>query len=247
MIETLCEIHGKYFTDSGYEEYQECPNCKLEFLNKKLEERDNDLIDSRNKCRKAEAMRDASNRENEFLAVENTRLKVKRFVRFNEEECWVYDEDGDNNLETLVCPVVISADLLHNMELLAKPLFGGNLIEYADKAIGKWLNVKVVELRKEYAKNVGSVEGRNMLVNKVFLEALATEFNNKEAAEFDNFEDEVEEKATTDKVCVHSPVGNEGDGSGYKGECGYMRNGVDIPQEGDACPKCKRQIYYIPF
>lgn len=47
--------------------------------------------------------------ENKRLAVENTELRTRRFVRFNQEECWIYDMAGDNYLESLVCPVVISA------------------------------------------------------------------------------------------------------------------------------------------
>jgi hypothetical protein len=50
-----------------------------------------------------------------------------------------------------------------------------------------------------------------------------------------------------DGSCCHSPIGNEGDGSGYKGDCGYRRDGVDTPVEGDTCPKCKKQVTYIPF
>jgi len=36
-------------------------------------------------------------------------LQVEKFRRFNDDECWVYQEDGENYLESLVCPVVISA------------------------------------------------------------------------------------------------------------------------------------------
>jgi len=39
-------------------------------------------------------------------------LELEKFKRFNEEECWIYQEDGDNHLESLVCPVVISAQTL---------------------------------------------------------------------------------------------------------------------------------------
>lgn len=34
-------------------------------------------------------------------------LKVTKFKRFNEDECWIYQGDGEDNLESLVCPVVI--------------------------------------------------------------------------------------------------------------------------------------------
>lgn len=52
------------------------------------------------------------------LHAEIVDLKIEKFRRFNEEECWIYQEDGDNYLESLVCPVVISAKKL--IELGAK-------------------------------------------------------------------------------------------------------------------------------
>jgi hypothetical protein len=53
--------------------------------------------------------------ENKRLAAENTQLRVDRFKRFNGDECWIYDEHGENHLESLVCPVVIKADVLRNI------------------------------------------------------------------------------------------------------------------------------------
>lgn len=49
------------------------------------------------------------------LQKENAQLFITRFKSFNNEECWIYQEDGDNYLESLSCPVVISAQKL--MEL----------------------------------------------------------------------------------------------------------------------------------
>lgn len=45
-------------------------------------------------------------------------LRNKRFVRFGNEDCWIYDKDDDNDLESLVCPVVIDKDVL--IELLSE-------------------------------------------------------------------------------------------------------------------------------
>ncbi len=50
------------------------------------------------------------------LKAEVAELKNKKFVRFNNEECWIYQGDGDDHLESLVCPVVISADKLLDMQ-----------------------------------------------------------------------------------------------------------------------------------
>jgi hypothetical protein len=43
---------------------------------------------------------------------EITELKAERFHRFNEEDCWIYLDGEDNHLESLVCPVVITAEKL---------------------------------------------------------------------------------------------------------------------------------------
>ena len=34
---------------------------------------------------------------------------INPFARFNGQECWIYQGDGTDHLESLVCPVVISA------------------------------------------------------------------------------------------------------------------------------------------
>jgi hypothetical protein len=40
---------------------------------------------------------------------------AKRFARFNEEECWIFQDDGEDNLESLVCPVVMSVYKLQEL------------------------------------------------------------------------------------------------------------------------------------
>ena len=35
-------------------------------------------------------------------------LKVKKFARFNNDDCWLYQGDEDDHLESLACPVVLS-------------------------------------------------------------------------------------------------------------------------------------------
>jgi hypothetical protein len=55
---------------------------------------------------------DALLRENVRLATANTKLRTERFRNFNNDECWVYQGDGEDHLESLVCPVVISAQKL---------------------------------------------------------------------------------------------------------------------------------------
>lgn len=42
-------------------------------------------------------------------------LREKKFARFNGEDCWIFQGDGEDHLESLVCPVVISAHQLSSM------------------------------------------------------------------------------------------------------------------------------------
>ena len=39
-------------------------------------------------------------------------IKNHRFANFANEECWIYQGDGSDHLESLTCPVVISASKL---------------------------------------------------------------------------------------------------------------------------------------
>lgn len=43
---------------------------------------------------------------------ERDELRVLKFKKFNEEEYWLYQGDGNDYLESLVCPVVISPEKL---------------------------------------------------------------------------------------------------------------------------------------
>ena len=58
--------------------------------------------------------------ENKQLKIQLGTLKFQKFARFNNcqsnteplrlnEDCWIYDKAADNHLESLICPVVISA------------------------------------------------------------------------------------------------------------------------------------------
>jgi len=54
----------------------------------------------------------------EHFAKIKEKLERQQFARFNAQECWIYQGDGNDNLESLVCPVVISAPEL--MALITK-------------------------------------------------------------------------------------------------------------------------------
>ncbi|MER2626201.1 MAG: hypothetical protein ABTS22_19980 [Accumulibacter sp.] len=54
--------------------------------------------------------------ENAWLTEKIDRLTAEKFRRFNGEECWIYQRNGDNHLDTLKCPVVISPEDLLSMQ-----------------------------------------------------------------------------------------------------------------------------------
>ena len=49
--------------------------------------------------------------------LENDNLELRRriFARFNEDECWIFQDDGHDYPESLVCPVVMSAGKLREL------------------------------------------------------------------------------------------------------------------------------------
>lgn len=59
------------------------------------------------KLSKAERSRDACKDAYLKSEQENAKLRVKVFRSFNDEECWIWQGDGSDHLESLVCPVVI--------------------------------------------------------------------------------------------------------------------------------------------
>ena len=66
-------------------------------------------------------LKDSFRRE-KLLQDRITELQRTTFARFNEEEYWIFQDDGEDYPESLVCPVVISADklreFLDNREIL---------------------------------------------------------------------------------------------------------------------------------
>ena len=54
--------------------------------------------------------------ENARQAEKIGRLTAEKFRRFNNEECWIYQRNGENHLGTLTCPVVISPEALLSMQ-----------------------------------------------------------------------------------------------------------------------------------
>jgi uncharacterized coiled-coil protein SlyX len=52
------------------------------------------------------------------LQAEVEQLRAIKFQRFNNQDCWIYQGDGEDHLESLVCPVVVSPQKM--MELQAR-------------------------------------------------------------------------------------------------------------------------------
>jgi hypothetical protein len=69
------------------------------------------------------------------LEEKNTELEQTTFRRFNNEDCWIYQGDGEDHLESLVCPVVISAKQLSAI-LNKKPYLTGKDIQ---EAHARWM------------------------------------------------------------------------------------------------------------
>lgn len=59
--------------------------------------------------------KEESYRHEDFLSAENKELRRTKFKNFNEEECWIFNEDGDNYLRSLICPVCISPVYLQTL------------------------------------------------------------------------------------------------------------------------------------
>ena len=74
--------------------------------------------DLANKLRFAADEIDSLRNAVKMMKKEIATLREQKFVRFNDEECWIYQGDGSDHLESLVCPVVISAGKL--LELSTK-------------------------------------------------------------------------------------------------------------------------------
>ena len=106
-------------------------------------------------------------KENERQALEIAKLKRERFVRFSNEECWVYAGDGSDNLETLVCPVVIDpTELMHLVESANKanddPFQGTESTEY-ERAVGvdvlRKMGVDVI-LKEDYVMVQANIDDK---------------------------------------------------------------------------------------
>lgn len=120
----ICHGNGVYcIGTSGSYEDGNCPilegcDCVTKYYSQAgLDRRVADL-EHRLKC--SEILRQELVKEIEQLTSEVAGLRIRKFTHFNNEECWIYDPNGENNLDSLVCPVVISPSDLQNVVMGAE-------------------------------------------------------------------------------------------------------------------------------
>lgn len=96
---------------------EKCCNCSWwEASQESLTETMQRLKAAEKETEKLERRIDCILHENKRLRNEVEELRITKFKRFYDNDCWIYQEDGNNNLESLVCPVVISPECLIEKE-----------------------------------------------------------------------------------------------------------------------------------
>lgn len=95
LQQKLCasEVNHKYWLG----EYQELRK-QFNIIHKRAEAAERDLKNAENRV---DAWKEQVNE-----------MRETQFRRFNNEECWIYHGDGEDYPESLICPVVISAEQL---------------------------------------------------------------------------------------------------------------------------------------
>lgn len=101
QLETLKDIED--YVDEGQ-------HCGMDVINlwKECQRLKKEL--SKETIRKEESYRNEDN-----LLQENKELRRKTFRWFGEEDYWIWQSDGENYLDSLVCPVVISVEDLKEL------------------------------------------------------------------------------------------------------------------------------------
>lgn len=116
-------FYGEHYclAHQGNSSHYAAHNCKVCTLESELAATKQKLEVESEARHKAEA--DLSNaissrtEELRFKNAEIADLCDKKFVKFNNEDCWIFQDDGNDELQTLICPVVIKPKRL--IELLA--------------------------------------------------------------------------------------------------------------------------------
>ena len=118
-------------------------------------------------------------KESNALRAELEELKQRCFVRFAGDECWIYQGDDNDHLETLVCPVVIRPQVLLALTSELKRVTAardglqvqfGELDESWENRRKKWLvDVETQEQRAEQAEKELEKEKRDYGIQEKLL------------------------------------------------------------------------------
>ena len=164
------------------DDYYDCPDCKsYDDMKAELEQ----AVFEREKAYRA---RDSLARQYGNLSTDYHNLKVKSFKSFNDDECWIYQGDESDNLESLICPVVISAKDLIQLKQSSVVMpedviksafhfgrnFGDKDLLTATAAYNDWLS----GIRQALATNDKEKDGRSVFwvsilnINMAFVQIL---------------------------------------------------------------------------
>lgn len=92
---------------------------------------------------KAEAIKKATSghvEEISLLKAEVERLRNVKMARFNNEDCWIYQGDGNDNLESLACPVVIYPEALEAIVKQAGEVMRERCAKHCDEAESQYFD-----------------------------------------------------------------------------------------------------------
>jgi len=90
---------------------------------------------------------------NARLDEEIGQLAVEKFRRFNGAECWIYQQNGENHLDRLKCPVVISPEELLSMQAELKCLTAERNAAAASAALSE--RTAIAAQLREWADELG--------------------------------------------------------------------------------------------
>lgn len=102
-----------------------------------------------------------SYQRNKYLQQQLDEMRNKRFWHFNDEENWLWDASGNNYLDSLVCPVLISSDDMRDIRAAAKLLVTAteNMREAWDTDSFISLYVKILSAEKNLMRCFNDDQG----------------------------------------------------------------------------------------
>lgn len=83
--------------------------------NKTAEDAIEEILKLRQELEHTQLRLKESYKQEERLEEDNRELRRTHLKRFNEEEYWIFLDDGEDYVESLICPVTMSADKLREL------------------------------------------------------------------------------------------------------------------------------------